>query len=187
MTVYNVPRAGLLPAAEKYAVATFSPHGQIGRDTQLVSLVLGIIVAIAIPGAIAYLFVRQNRERAGNAPLREEIEARVSLRTPLSGASVLGTGGLGGTRGVWIVITGRAGHRQVRLGITRDHLPEIWQALAGTGVSLVPAADELEPLGKPAHGVGRLTGWRRVAVTAAAVAAMPFIPAMLLFVARHLR
>jgi hypothetical protein len=87
----------------------------------------------------------------------------------------------------WIVITGQAGHRQVRLGITRDNLPEVWQALAGTGVSLVPAADELERLGNPAYGVGRLTGWRRVAVTAVAVALLPFIPAIVLFVAHHLR
>jgi hypothetical protein len=35
----------------------------------------------------------------------------------------------------WIVITGPAGGRQVQLAITRDNLPEVWQALAGTGAA----------------------------------------------------
>jgi len=32
-----------------------------------------------------------------------------------------------------IMITGQAGGRPVRLAITGDNLPDIWQALAGTG------------------------------------------------------
>jgi hypothetical protein len=35
----------------------------------------------------------------------------------------------------WIVITGPDRGRQVQLGITRDNLPEVWQALARTGVA----------------------------------------------------
>jgi hypothetical protein len=109
----------------------------------------------------------------------------VCFETPLSRASVLGTGGFGGTRGMWIsvrgpkrlivgtdafmvsapqavreyvftgpessialsqapshlvnqdwiVITGQDRGRQVQLAITRDNLPELWQALARTGVA----------------------------------------------------
>ena len=34
----------------------------------------------------------------------------------------------------WMIITGQAGDRQVQIAITRkERLPEIWQALAGTG------------------------------------------------------
>lgn len=36
-----------------------------------------------------------------------------------------------------IMITGQADGRQVQLAITRDNLPDIWQALAGTGAALV--------------------------------------------------
>jgi hypothetical protein len=195
------------------------------------------VVTAAIPCVIVYLFVRRNRERDGNAPLRNEIEARVSFRTPLYGASVLGTGGFGGTRGMWIplrgpkrltvgtdafmvsapqslreyvftgcessialsqapsrivnrdwiVITRQAGDRQVRLAITRDNLPEVWQALAGTGVTLAPAAGELERVGKFASALGRVTGWRRVALGFGFVVIFPFIPALVVFIARHLR
>jgi hypothetical protein len=35
----------------------------------------------------------------------------------------------------WIVITGQDRGRQVQLAITRDDLPELWQALARTGVA----------------------------------------------------
>ena len=35
----------------------------------------------------------------------------------------------------WIVITGQADGRQVQLAISHDNLPEIWQALTGTGVA----------------------------------------------------
>jgi hypothetical protein len=152
----------------------------------------------------------------------------VSFRTPLYRASVLGTGGFGGTRGMWIplrgpkrlivgtdtfmvsaplalreyvftgressialsqapsqlvdrdwiVITTQAGGRQVRLAITRDNLPEIWQALAGTGVTLVPAAGELE---QPA------TGRRRVAAMFVLAVLLAFIPALVTLIAHHLR
>ena len=144
-----------------------------------------LVFIAAIPCVIVYLYVRRNRERARNAPLRTEIEARVCFETPLSRASVLGTGGFGGTRGMWIsvrgpkrlivgtdafmvsapqalreyvftgressialsrapsrlvnrdwiVITGQDRGRQVQLAITRDNLPELWQALARTGVA----------------------------------------------------
>ena len=36
-----------------------------------------------------------------------------------------------------IIITGQAGSCQVQLAITRDNLPDIWQALARTGAALV--------------------------------------------------
>jgi hypothetical protein len=35
------------------------------------------------------------------------------------------------------MITGQAGGHQVQLAITGDNLPDIWQALAGTGAALV--------------------------------------------------
>ena len=38
----------------------------------------------------------------------------------------------------WIVITGPARGRQVQLAITRENLPEVWQALAGTGAAPEP-------------------------------------------------
>jgi len=138
-----------------------------------------------------YMFKRRDRERAGNAPLRREIEARVCFETRLDRVSILGTGGFRGNRGYWIpfrgpkrlvvgtnafmismpqalreyafsgcessitlsqmpsglaardwiVITGQAAGRQVQLAITKkEGLPEIWQALAGTGVTLLLAA-----------------------------------------------
>jgi hypothetical protein len=194
-----------------------------------------VVIAAILCGWV-YLVVRRKRERAGNAPLRNAIEARVSFRTRLDRASVLGSGGFGGTRGVWIplrgpkrlvvgtdafmvsapqalrdivftgyessvalsqapsrvadrdwiVITGRAGGRLVQLAITRDNLPEVWQALAGTGVTLLPTAGELEQPGKFAYGLGRVTGWRRVAVSLVLVALLIFGPALVLFIAHHL-
>jgi hypothetical protein len=198
---------------------------------------MGFVVIAAILCGSVYLAVRRARERAGNAPLRNAIEARVSFRTRLDRASILGTGGFRGTRGVWvplrgpkrlvvgtdafmvcapqalreivfigyessialsqapsrvanrdwiIITTGQAGGRQIRLAITRDNLQEIWQALAGTGATLVPAAGELEQPGMFAYGLGRVTGWRRVAVSLVFVALLIFGPALVLFVARHL-
>ena len=64
------------------------------------------VVTAVILCVIAYLCIRSNRERAGNAPLRAEIEARVCFETPLSRVRVLGTGGFGGTRGMWISVHG---------------------------------------------------------------------------------
>jgi hypothetical protein len=137
------------------------------------------------------VFMQKNRERAMNAPLRGEIEARVCFETTLDHASILGTGGFGGTRGMWIarrrpmrlvvgtdafmvyspfgweyvfrgcessiafsqapsflvnrdwiVITGQNGARQVQIAVTKkDSLPEIWQALAGTGAAPGPPFD----------------------------------------------
>ena len=64
------------------------------------------VVTLAIACGIVYIFVRRNRERDRNAPLPSEIEAGVSFRARLDHASVLGTGGFGGTRGVWIALRG---------------------------------------------------------------------------------
>src|SRR6266568_6545570 len=147
-------------------------------------LIPEVLISLVIIGGLVYMFMRQNRERAGNAPLRDEIAARVCFETTLDRASFLGTGGFGGTRGVWIrlrgpkrltvgtdafmvsapqalsefvfrgsessiafgqavnpddciMITGQAGGRQVQLAITGDNLPDIWQALAGTGAAFV--------------------------------------------------
>jgi hypothetical protein len=194
------------------------------------------VVTLAIACGIVYLLARRNRERNGNAPLRHEIEGDVSFRAPLHCASVLGTGGFGGTRGMWIrlrgpkrltvgangfvvsvplagrefvfsgsdssialsrapsravsrdwiVITRDDGDRQLRLAITRDDLPGVWQALAGTGVALAPAAGELEPTGKLGFALDRVTGWRRVALGLGCVVALAFLPALVLFIARHL-
>jgi hypothetical protein len=117
-----------------------------------------VLIPLVIIGGLVYMFMRQNRERAGNAPLRDEIAARVCFETTLNRASFLGTGGFRGTRGVWIrlrgsessiafgqvvnpddciMITGQAGGRQVQLAITGGNLPDIWQALAGTGAAFV--------------------------------------------------
>jgi hypothetical protein len=202
-----------------------------------VPAVTEFVVTLAIFSVIVYLFVRRNRERDGNAPLRNEIEARASFRAPLNGASILGTGGFGGTRGMWIplrgpkrltvgtdafmvsapqalreyvftgrdssialsqapsgivnrdwiVVTREDGDRQLRLAITSDNLPEAWQALAGTGATLAPAVGELEQAGKFASALGRVTGWRRVALGLGFVVIFPFIPALVIFIARHLR
>jgi hypothetical protein len=87
----------------------------------------------------------------------------------------------------WIVVTRQVGDRQLRLAITRDNLPEVWQALAGTGVTLAPAMGELEQAGNFASALGRVTGWRRVALGFGFVVIFAFIPALADFVARHLR
>jgi hypothetical protein len=65
-----------------------------------------ILIPLLIIGGFVYLFTRRSRERAGNAPLRGEIEARVCFETTLDRASILGTGGFDGTRGVWIPLRG---------------------------------------------------------------------------------
>ena len=65
-----------------------------------------VLIPLLVIGGIVYLFTRWNRERAGNAPLRGEIEAQVCFETTLDRASILGTGGFGGTRGVWIPLRG---------------------------------------------------------------------------------
>lgn len=149
---------------------------------------LPILVPFIVIGLIYLTMRRQRLERAGNAPLRGEIEAQACFETILYRASILGTGGFGGTRGWWIplrgpkrlivgadafmvsapqalrefvfrgressialsqmpsllvardwiVITGQSGGRQVQLAITKkEGLPDIWQALAGTGAALV--------------------------------------------------
>jgi hypothetical protein len=196
-----------------------------------------LVLSLAIPCVIVYLLARQHREREGNAPLRDEIGERVFFRAPLYRACVLGTGGFGGTRGVWIrlrgpkqltvgadafmvsaplasrefvftgrdssielsqapsrvvnrdwiVVTRQDGDRQLRLAITRDDLPEVWQALAGTGVTLAPAMGELERAGNFASALDRVTGWRRVALGAGFVVIFAFIPALVDFIGRHLR
>jgi len=71
-----------------------------------VGVVLEFVFALAIPCGIACLFIRRSRERDGNAPLRNDMASGASFRAPLHRASVLGTGGFGGTRGVWISLRG---------------------------------------------------------------------------------
>jgi hypothetical protein len=44
-------------------------------------LLLQLLISLAIAGGIGYLFVRRNRERARNAPLRAEIAAQVCFET----------------------------------------------------------------------------------------------------------
>ena len=61
---------------------------------------LSALMSIVIIGGILFLFMRQNRERAANAPLRDEIQGRVCLSTPLDHVSKLGTGGSGYPRHV---------------------------------------------------------------------------------------
>jgi hypothetical protein len=65
--------------------------------------VLGVLVIIV---GWMYMFRRQDRERARNAPLRAEINGQVCFETTLYRASKLGTGGFGGTRGQWIPLRG---------------------------------------------------------------------------------
>jgi hypothetical protein len=202
-----------------------------------VGVVTEFVVILAIPCVIVYLLARQHRKRDGNAPLRIEIGERVSFRAPLYRASILGVGGFGGTRGMWIrlrgpkrltvgtdgfmisaplagrefvftgrdssialsrapsrivtrdwiIVTRQDGDLQFRLAITRDNLPEVWQALAGTGVTLAPAMGELEQAGYFASTLGGATGWRRVALGFGFVVIFAFIPALVDFIARHLR
>jgi hypothetical protein len=202
-----------------------------------VGVVTEFVVILAIPCVIVYLLARRHRARDGNAPLPIGIGEQVSFRAPLYRAGVLGTGGFGGTRGMWIplrgpkrltvgtdafmvsaplagrefvftagdssialsqapsrivtrdwiVATRQDGERQLRLAITRDNLPEVWQALAGTGVTLAPAMGELEQAGYLASALGRVTGWRRVALGFGFVAIFAFIPALMDFIARHPR
>jgi hypothetical protein len=54
-----------------------------------------VLIPLIIIGGLVYMFMRRNRERAENAPLRDEIAARVCFETTLYRASFLGTGGLG--------------------------------------------------------------------------------------------
>lgn len=55
----------------------------------------------------------------------------------------------------WIVITEQPGGRQVQLAITHDNLPDVWQALAGTGATLLssepPAPNLTRPWWRPAR------------------------------------
>jgi len=65
-----------------------------------------VLIPLLIIGVIVYLYTRRNRERARNAPLRGEIETRVCFKTTLDRVSIRGTGGFGGTRGMWISVRG---------------------------------------------------------------------------------
>ena len=64
-------------------------------------LVLAVILCVAVA-----LLIRRNREHTMNAPLRSEIKAQVCFATALRRARILGTGGFGGTRGIWIDLRG---------------------------------------------------------------------------------
>jgi hypothetical protein len=74
-----------------------------------VDLLPQVLIPLLILGGIVYLFTRRNRERDGNAPLRGEIEAGACFETALDRVSILGTGGFGGSRGVWISVRGQSG------------------------------------------------------------------------------
>ena len=67
---------------------------------------MGFVVLAAIVCVAAGLVIQRNRKRARNAPLRGAIEAQVCFETALDRACALGTGGFGGTRGVWIDVRG---------------------------------------------------------------------------------
>lgn len=199
-------------------------------------LIIQLATALAVVGAIACLAVRRNRERDRNAPVRDAIEARVSYRASLDGASHLGTGGFGGTRGMWIalqgpkrltvgadafmvsapqalaeyvftaaettialsqapsrvvnrdwiVITRHDGDRPLRLAITRGNLPEVWHALALTGVTLAPPVSEFEQAGRFLPALGRVRGWRRVALGLGFMVAFFLIPPLVIFIGHHL-
>lgn len=87
----------------------------------------------------------------------------------------------------WIIITGQHGTRQVQLAVTKNgSLTQIWKALAGTGAALVPPASELEQRGN-FFPLGRTRGWRRVAVGFVSLALFMFMPALIIFIAHHLR
>jgi hypothetical protein len=61
----------------------------------------------------------------------------------------------------WIVITGHANGSPVQLAITQDNLPDVWQALAGTGA--VPLSDEA-PAGWLTRPQGRPVQSRRYSI-----------------------
>lgn len=65
-----------------------------------------IVMSFVIVGGIMFLFIRQNRERDTNAPLRDEIQSRVRLSARLDHVSKLGEGGFRGTSGMWISFRG---------------------------------------------------------------------------------
>lgn len=78
-------------------------------------LLFPVLIPLLIIGGFVSLFMRRNRERAMNAPLRAEIEAQARMKTSLNKARILGTGGSGGTRGYWISVRG-----PVRLTVGTD-------------------------------------------------------------------
>ena len=67
---------------------------------------LPILMTFVVISGLLYLFMRQNRERTSNAPLRGEIQAGARFAAKLDHARILGTGGFGGTRGQWIRVKG---------------------------------------------------------------------------------
>jgi hypothetical protein len=203
----------------------------------LLGALASTLIPLVIVGGFVSLFVRRNRDRAMNAPLRAEIGAQVRFKTRLRRVKFLGTGGWsGGTRGYWltangptwltvgtdafiisqpqafreyvfrgretsmmvtqapsgwevrdwIVLTGQIAGRQRHIAITRDDLPAVWQALAGTGVTVAPWPGEFEPPGRFAPPWSRATGWRRVAMVFATVVIFALIPSLVILIAHHL-
>lgn len=65
-----------------------------------------IVMPFVIIGGILFLFMRQSRERAMNAPLRDAIQGQAHLSTRLDYVSILGQGGFRGTPGMWIRVQG---------------------------------------------------------------------------------
>lgn len=74
-----------------------------------------LLVPLFIIGVTVYMYVRRNRERARNAPLRSEIEARVRFTSYLDVVLMPGTGGLGGARGHWIPVM-KGGQKRLVVG-----------------------------------------------------------------------
>jgi hypothetical protein len=71
-----------------------------------VHLLPPLLAPLLIAGGWVYMFRRRNRERDRNAPLRREVQADVRFEAILYRASILGTGGFGGTPGYWIPLRG---------------------------------------------------------------------------------
>jgi RHS repeat-associated protein len=101
---YYDPATGQFTSVDPDVVDTSCP------ETRRLNMdLLPLIVPLLIIGVIVYMFTRRTRERASNAPLRGEIEARVCFSTLLARVSMLGTGGFeGGTRGYWNTLKGPA-------------------------------------------------------------------------------
>jgi hypothetical protein len=79
----------------------------IRAETRSLSVdLIPLLAPLAIIAGWTYMLVRRSRERTRNAPLRAEIVAQVCFETILHRASILGTGGFGGTRGYWFPIRG---------------------------------------------------------------------------------
>jgi hypothetical protein len=73
--------------------------GRVGLD------ILKVLPVVLIVVAVVGTRRRRDREGAMNAPLRDEIAARVVFETALDHVSFVGEGGFAGTLGYWISST----------------------------------------------------------------------------------